>query len=103
MTDKPMSDCSALRASGSSPQRKTPPCMMLIGRPPKGMKSSTIVLLSRRYRSKWWTVVCFGQKSHYRADGSCEHTDELLAGLKRPPREMVRVLDGRKEAQRVAA
>lgn len=83
------------------PQRRTcPPCQLLVGTPPKGCKASTVILIGRRYRSKWWTVVCFGQKSHYRADGACEHTDAVLANLNTDvvPRERIRVLDGRKEA-----
>jgi len=28
------------------------------------------------------TVVCFGSKRHYRKDGSCKHTEFLLAHMK---------------------
>lgn len=59
-----------------------PDAAMRIGRPTKGYKSSTIVLVTRGRRSKWWHVVCFGQKGHYRkADGGCEHTDQAIANL----------------------
>ena len=29
-----------------------------------------------------YEVACFGPKSHYRKDGTCRHTDALLAALK---------------------
>jgi hypothetical protein len=51
--------------------------MMLIGTNPK-----TLILVDRKPRSKWWQVVCFGARRHYRKDGSCKHTDEVLAMTK---------------------
>lgn len=67
--------------------------MILVGKPTKGYKTSTMVLLIRPPRSKWWQVACFGPKGHYAKDGSCAHTDAVLAQL-RPdaPRERIRLL-----------
>lgn len=68
---------------------------MLIGQPPPRCKGKTIVMLTRKPRSKWWHVACIGQKSHYRKDdGGCAHTDELIASLnpEAVPRERVRLL-----------
>jgi hypothetical protein len=66
---------------------------MLVGKPTGRYRQGTIVLVSRKPRSKWWKVVCFGQKGHYREDGSCAHTDEVLASLNPDiaPAERVRV------------
>jgi len=66
---------------------------MLIGNPTGRYKTRTIVLLTRRHRSKWWQLVCFGPKGHYAKDGSCAHTDELLERLntRRVRRELVRL------------
>lgn len=36
----------------------------------------------RPYRSKYYRVVCIGPKRHYRENGSCGHTDWLLALVK---------------------
>lgn len=59
-----------------------PDAAMLVGAAPKGYKNKTICLVTRKARSKWWHVVCFGPKGHYRkADGGCVHTDELVATL----------------------
>lgn len=56
-------------------------CTMLVGKPTGSYKHSTIIVVLRKPRSKWWTIVCFGQKGHYRKDGSCVHTDEVLECL----------------------
>ncbi len=72
----------------------TPDAAMFVGRPSSPRyKQGTIVMLTRRKRSKWWKLICFGQKTHYRSDGSCAHTDEVLEHLnpERVPRERVRV------------
>lgn len=67
--------------------------MMLISKPPPRCKSSTLIVVGRKARSKWWWVECFGQKSHYRKDGTCAHTDEVIARLNPEvvPVERVRV------------
>lgn len=75
-----------------------PRLAMFLGAPPKGCKQATMVLATRRTRSKWWEIVCFGQGSHYRRDGSCTHTDamaDLLADGCGVARERLRVADGR--------
>ena len=36
-------------------------------------------------------VVCFGNASHRRRDGSCKHTDLALAGVKPEYRQAIRV------------
>ncbi len=58
---------------------------VLLGTPPSGSKSPTLIMLlprqqKRPYRS--WEVICFGPKRHYRRDGSCPHTAAVLASLK---------------------
>lgn len=55
--------------------------MMCVGLPTGRYKSSTVVMLTRRPRSKWWTLVCFGQKGHYGDRGSCPHIEELAARI----------------------
>lgn len=51
--------------------------MMLVGQEPK-----TLVILARKPGKRTYTLVCFGAKKHYRVDGSCKHTEELLANVK---------------------
>lgn len=73
----------------------SPDAVMFVGRPSSPRyKQGTIVMLTRRKRSKWWKLICFGQKTHYRKDGSCSHTDELLASLnpERVPPERVQIV-----------
>jgi hypothetical protein len=55
--------------------------LLIPGRPTKGYKQGTLCVLVRKPRSKWWTLVCLGQKGHYHKDGTCEHTDEIIARL----------------------
>lgn len=54
---------------------------LMIGKPTGRYKSGTICMVVRGKRSKWWEVLCFGQKGHYAKDGSCEHTDGLVTML----------------------
>ena len=54
---------------------------LMIGKPTGRYKSGTICMVVRGKRSKWWEVLCFGQKGHYAKDGSCAHTDEVAANL----------------------
>ncbi len=43
----------------------------------------TIVLVGRRYRSKWWGVTCCGcSKSNRRRDGSCKHERMVIENLR---------------------
>jgi hypothetical protein len=41
-----------------------------------------IILLLRKPRSKWFHLCCIGRKRHYRKDGTCKHTAEVLARIK---------------------
>jgi hypothetical protein len=41
-----------------------------------------IVMVGRRHRSKWFEVVCFGAKRHYRKDGTCKHAEAVIARVK---------------------
>jgi hypothetical protein len=50
-----------------------------------------ITLLAKRPRGRLYTVVCFGSKRHYRKDGCCKHTDEVLARIKPDAKGRVRV------------
>lgn len=50
--------------------------MMLVG------DKGELVLLARKPGSTLYTLLCFGAKRHYRKDGTCRHTAELLARVK---------------------
>lgn len=41
-----------------------------------------LITLMRGHRSKWYRLACFGSAKHYRADGTCKHTDEVMIALK---------------------
>jgi hypothetical protein len=55
-----------------------------------GDKKELIVLI-RKPRSKYYRLACFGRRAHYRVDGTCKHTDELLASVKPELRHRVKV------------
>lgn len=57
--------------------------MMLIGH------NKEVILLLRKPRSKWFSLCCIGRKKHYRKDGTCVHTDDVLKNIK--PEEKYRV------------
>lgn len=38
----------------------------------------TIVIVARKWRSKWWKIQCVGCKSKRRKDGSCKHERQTL-------------------------
>ena len=46
---------------------------------PEGSKA--LLLHLRRRGQRWYSLVCFGNKGHYYADGGCEHTDALISNL----------------------
>lgn len=50
--------------------------MVLIG------DKKELILIVRKPRSKWYRVVCCGRKKHYRKDGTCKHTEAVLASMK---------------------
>lgn len=44
---------------------------------------NTIVLVGRRYRSKWWGVTCCGcSAAQRRKDGSCKHERAVMESLR---------------------
>jgi len=51
--------------------------MVFVGEEPK-----SLVMLVRKPGKRTYTLVCFGAKKHYRVDGSCKHTAEVLANIK---------------------
>jgi hypothetical protein len=59
--------------------------MMLLGR------KKELILLTQYKKSKWFRLVCFGRKRHYRQDGTCVHTDEVLARVKPKVRYRVKI------------
>ncbi len=50
--------------------------MMLIG------DGKEVILLLRPPKARTYRLVCIGRKAHYRKDGSCKHTEEVLANIK---------------------
>jgi hypothetical protein len=50
--------------------------LILVGQNPRGL-----VTLIRKRGQRWHRLACFGPKSHYYADGGCDHTDAVMAGL----------------------
>lgn len=59
--------------------------MMLIG------DRKEVILMLRRPRSKWWHLCCIGRKRHYRKDGTCKHTEQLLGQIKPEVRPRVKI------------
>ncbi len=59
----------------------------LIGEQPRSKSKSLILLMDmRRFvtpnRRQGWSVSCFGNKGHYRKDGSCPHVQGIWENLK---------------------
>lgn len=50
-----------------------------------------LIILIRCKGQRWYHLVCFGRKRHYRKDGSCKHTDEVMASVKPKFRPLVKV------------
>lgn len=50
-----------------------------------------LVMLVRKRRSRYYALACFGRKRHYRKDGSCAHTEAILARVKPRARKLVKV------------
>lgn len=50
-----------------------------------------LVVIGRRPRSKWYDVVCFGRKRHYRKRGDCVHTDNVLAAMRPEIRQRAKI------------
>lgn len=52
-----------------------------------------LILLLRHHRSKRYHLCCIGRKRHYRKDGTCKHTESVLASIKPRIRKTV-IVDG---------
>lgn len=50
-----------------------------------------LILLIRVPRQRWYHLICFGRKRHYRKDGSCRHTDAALVRVKPELKPLVKV------------
>lgn len=50
-----------------------------------------LVLLLKRPRSRYYALACFGRRRHYRKDGTCAHTDDVLARVKPELLRLVKV------------
>jgi hypothetical protein len=61
--------------------------MMLLG------DKKEIILLIKPSRSPVYRLCCIGRKRHYRKDGSCKHTEDLLARMN-PWHRARTILDG---------
>lgn len=59
--------------------------MMLVG------DGKEVILILQAPRSKWIKVCCIGRKRHYRKDGTCKHTEEVLANIKPELKPRVKV------------
>lgn len=51
----------------------------------------SVQLLLHKPRSRWFSLCCIGRKAHYRKDGSCKHTDEVLEAIRADVRSRVRI------------
>ena len=51
----------------------------------------SIVVVGRKYRSKWWSVMCSGCKGKRRKDGSCKHERAVLDLLRPDIRASARI------------
>lgn len=56
-----------------------------------------LVVVGRKYRSKWWRVTCVCPQSRRRKDGSCKHEREVLDFLKPEIRERARIVQRTEE------
>jgi hypothetical protein len=50
-----------------------------------------VVIIGRRAGDKTFHLVCFGRKRHYRQDGTCAHTETVMARLRPRIRKRTRV------------
>ena len=52
----------------------------------------TLVVIGRRYRSKWWIIECVGcGPSRRRRDGTCRHERRVLSAATPAYRERTRI------------
>jgi hypothetical protein len=58
-------------------------------------KYNHLVLATRSWRSKWWTLTCFCSRS--RKDGSCQQIDKAVALVKPQFRDRLRFEHRRSE------
>jgi hypothetical protein len=59
--------------------------MILLG------EKKELLLLLRCKGQRWYHLCCFGRKRHYRKDGSCKHTDDVLAHVRPKFKPLVKV------------
>lgn len=50
-----------------------------------------VVLLAQMKGQRWYRLVCFGRKRHYRQDGTCKHTDAVLNAMSPARRKVTHV------------
>lgn len=51
----------------------------------------TIVVIGRRWRSKWWSIHCCGCRCRRRKNGSCKHERAVLSMVKPEMRARARI------------
>lgn len=54
-----------------------------------------LIMVARKPGSRKYSIVCFGRKAHYRVDGTCKHTAEIVANLKPTVRYAVKPWGGK--------
>ena len=60
--------------------------MMMIG------DRKEVILLLQRPGQRWYSLCCIGRKRHYRKDGTCKHTENILSHYVKPKaRKLVKV------------
>jgi hypothetical protein len=59
---------------------------IMLGKPMNGSGNTLVLHVpdTRDARKPYqrWSLVCFGNKRHYRKDGTCGHTEALLSQLR---------------------
>ena len=66
-------------------KRHDPELMLFIG------DKKEMIMLLKKSRSKYYALVCIGRKRHYRKDGTCKHTESVLADIKPEIRDLVKI------------
>lgn len=59
--------------------------MILIG------DKKEMIMLLQKARSKWYSLMCVGQKRHYRKNGTCKHTGAVLSRIKPESRYRIKI------------
>ena len=50
-----------------------------------------MIVLIRMKGQRWYRLACFGRKRHYRKDGTCKHTDAVIAGVREISKKLIHV------------